>query len=413
MRIPPLALGVSLTAALAAACGTTGDSTFPATENPTVDGGAGPPSSTPEFDESVVPSSRDPFEACATAEGEALASPVYLLVVLDGSRSMAQNPDGSASPKWAAARDALDSAFESFASRSDPSFGVGLTVFCDANDTTCRDDPTDSRISWAGPYDDPDVPIRAVDAEHRSALRRRIVETQPNHGTPTYEVLDGQLRVLDAFEPAPPLRPGGRKVLVFISDGVPDEDMPKGREDPSDTDGEAKASKAIVASMSRAVTTFSVGVGELSPLVTSIYDPRFMADLALAGGAAKEGCSPDEIADEAKMCHFQITPGQKDARELTAEFERALESIRTTVAPCEYELQRTGEESMDTSNVNVVFTDGRGEKSVVHKSDADGWSFDDPRTPTRVHLHGEACARVKADRGGKVTVVLGCKTVIR
>ena len=372
-RIPSIALGASLAASLAAACGSTDGSTFPVSDETLPDGGAAP--ATPGFDDSVVPAARDPFEACATAEGEAIATPVYLLVVLDGSRSMARLPNGGESLKWQAARDALDGAFASFASRSEASFGVGLTVFCDANDTTCRDDPNDASISWAGPYEHADVPIRIVDAAQRGALRSRIFDTEPNHGTPTYEVLSGQLEVLEAFEPQPPLRAGGRKVLVFISDGVPDEDMPKGREDPSDTDGEAKASKAIVAEKREAVTTFSVGVGELSPLVTNVYDPRFMADIALAGGAARNGCARDEIVDESKMCHFQITPGKKDARTLTEEFERALESIRVAVAPCEYELQRTGEEGMDTSKVNVVFTDGAGQKNVIHQSTADGWSL--------------------------------------
>jgi hypothetical protein len=415
MRIVPssFAFGLPLLVLLGLACGSSDGSVFDESGSRAVPDG-GSDVTPPEFEDGGAPANADDFKACATAEGEAQRQPAYVLVALDGSGSMAQLPNGLPSNKWQAAKDALDAAFDSFGTRADPTFGVGFTIFCDVMDASCRDDVNNSSISYAGPYDYANVPIRVVDAAQKDALRQRIDNTQPNFGTPTYEVLAGQLALLENFVPAPPLKPGGRKVLIFISDGVPDEDMPKGRENMGDTDGEAKASKAIVAEKSSAVTTFSVGVGELLPLVPAIYDPRFMADLALAGGAAKPGCSRDEVIDESKMCHFQITPGGKNVQMLAAEFERALDSIRTSVLSCDYPLEiSTGGDALDPSRVNVVFTDGAGQKSVIGQSAADGWSFDNPASPTRVRLNGASCDRAKADLSGKVSVVLGCKTVLR
>jgi hypothetical protein len=333
--------------------GACGDDTASTFENPAPDAGGLDGSGPGDGAGFADTGPEDPFAGCATAQAEAERRPVYMLFVLDGSGSMATKPDGSPSNKWAAARDALGAIFDDLGAKKDSAFGVGLTIFCDTADTTCKDVVGTPNASTAGPYDTMNVPVGFVDATQLGNLHARLDPATPNHGTPTYEVLSGQLPVLSAFTPTGSLRPGGKKVLVFISDGVPDEEMPEGRRD------------------------------------------------------------PNEVIDEKKMCHFQITPGAKTVQQLRQDFIDAINVIRTKSLSCEFPLVKPdGGASVDPSKVNVVF-DGTGGKSVLSQDGQDGWTYDDPANPTKVVLHGPTCDRVKADPAGKVSIVLGCKTILK
>src|SRR5262249_51214475 len=149
---------------------------------------------------------------CAVATGQADRVPLYLLFVVDGSGSMRRNG------KWAAMVPALVAILEDLGSSPDRSLGVGLTVFADKKDLTIGD-------TTAGPYDKLDVPVAYLDAAQLARLKARLTGTEPNLGTPTYEVLSGQYPLLRQLAPPTPLLPGGRHALVFITDGVPDPDM--------------------------------------------------------------------------------------------------------------------------------------------------------------------------------------------
>jgi hypothetical protein len=59
-----------------------------------------------------------------------------------------------------------------------------------------------------------------------------------------------------------------------------------------------------------------------------------------------------------------------------------------------------------------VYTAGGGTQSLLQQSSTDGWSYDDPNNPTKVILNGPTCESVKADVGGKINIVLGCRTII-
>jgi len=209
-----------------------------------------------------------------------------MLVVLDGSGSM--RGDG----KWAAATAALDATFD--AARGDPrgALALGLTVFADTHDATIG-------ATHAGPYDRFDVPPAPVDAAQDAALHARLDGTEPWLGTPTYEVLSGQYPLLEA-EP-------GRRVLVLVTDGVPDPRMPAGA-------NEQPWSIALAArERARGVATWVVGVGPAGPLASSSdYDPLFVARLAAAGGTEA----------------IQLTPGAS----LRADLASSLDAIRANAA---------------------------------------------------------------------------------
>jgi hypothetical protein len=356
-------------------------------------------SSSPYLDVDAALSNADALfgASCATATGEAARDPVYLLFVLDGSYSMTYEN------KWTAVTAALDSIFDQFQSLNDPAFGVGFTIFADTGDPTIMD-------TTAGPYDKVDVPIAFVDGAQKTLLRARIDNAMPKLGTPTYEVLSGQFPLLEKFTPAAPLKANGRRVLIFISDGIPDPDMPAGA-------NEAPWSLALVKTEAEKqpepIQTFAIGIGQLNPIDPMVYDPTFMGQLALNGGVAQQPCDPTETVNPANMCHFQITPGGKTAQQLTQDFIDAVNKIRLRLLTCEFSLQAVpGNGDPDPAAINVVYTDGSGQKQVLGKSDSDGWSYDDPVKPTKVILNGSVCDTVKSDPAAHISIVLGCQTIV-
>jgi hypothetical protein len=330
---------------------------------------------------------------CATAKAPIERDPIYMLVVLDGSLSMKEDT------KWDAIVPALEEFIDTLQSLHDRSFGLGLTIFSDTNDPT----------KGNGPYDTIDVPIAYVDAPQAIALKIRLGLAQPSGQTPTYSVLSGQYPLLQKFVPtAPLLTERGHKVLVLMTDGIPTPDTAV--QQPKCVQA-VKDAFALTAP-GGPITTLAVGIGHTFPLDQTVYDPLFMAQLALAGGAPNEPCAPYEIRYESNMCHFQITPlPSSDPTQLQLALMIAFDKIRSRVTSCELPLDKSG--VVDPSLVNVLFTDAHNVERVVPEDATDGWTYDDAITPTKVILHGKACQNLKDNPSGDVEVVLGCKTIVK
>jgi hypothetical protein len=326
---------------------------------------------------------------CATGTLRAIKDPIVMLIVLDGSGSMTEDQ------KWAAVVPALGAFIDDLEQHADPSFGLGLTIFSDANDPT----------GGNGPYNSIDVPIAYVDATQAAALHSRLQNTQPKGQTPTYEVLSGQYPLLEAFAPKPPLLPGGKKALVFMTDGVPYPDD-AGTERPNSI-------QAVKDALGKGVITLAVGIGYTFPYDPQVYDPLFMAQLALAGGAPNQPCDPQTTSDTSMFCHMQVTPvsgGQ--ASQLELEFSIAFDKIRSHLASCSLGID-TSKGPVDPSKVNVVFVNNYGVKSVVLEDPQDGWTYDNAQNPTKVILNGKSCDALKANVHGSVSFVLGCQTIVK
>lgn len=349
---------------------------------------------------------QDPLtNSCATASADARRLPVYMQFIIDGSGSM-DGADGKggfvagerepdpASPgrqtgkKWIAVRDALGAFFDDVAAKKDPSFAVGLYLF------------SSTSIKSATGVD---VPIKFVDAAQATSLKARLAPPIfANGGTPLCGSITGQLPILTGYVPAAPVEPGGKYVLIAMTDGIP-------------TDTKSTCLSAITTAKTGKppVATFAVGVGNEDADPVLVYDESFMKDLAVAGGTAVAGCNPNwGNADKTgKPCHFQITPGTKTAAQIKGDFLAAINAIRDAVASCEFPLTKpAGAGDIDPANVNVVLTTG-GKDSTVPMNPADGWQYDDPANPTKVSLHGKACDQLKADPAAKIKIVVGCKTV--
>ncbi len=349
--------------------------------------------------DALFPGPRDAslFEAgCAIGTARAIKDPIYVLMVLDGSGSMLNDS------KWNAVVPALDLFIDDLATRTDTSFGLGLTIFSDKNDPTMG----------AGPYPSIDVPIAVVDFAQALRLHQRVDGTKPYAETPTLAVLTGQNAALAAFAPSLPLRPGGKKALVLMTDGVPN---------PNPDVQKPQCVQAVkdafaLASPQGPITTLAVGIGHFFPYAPTDYDQQFVGQMAVAGGAPNEGCDAEQTWDWTRFCHFQVTPnsGQGGAAQLEQEFLLAFDKIRSRLASCELTLEKVdGGLPVEPGKVNVVFTDDRGYETVVPEDGTDGWQYDDPQNPSKVILSGKACTDLKTNVHGKVDVVLGCKTIVR
>jgi hypothetical protein len=243
--------------------------------------------------------------SCATSTAKAAPQPVYMLFVLDGSGSMAQQN------KWTAVVPALDSIFDQFNTQADTNFGAGIIAFSDSRDPTCGG----FLGGCTGPYPTSvDVSVAFVDGAQHTKLRGRIDGATQSGDTPTHAALVGGYSELESFTPASPLKPGGKKVLVLLTDGVPT--------DGSNTQCIAAAGQELTkASPQGPITTFVIGVGVFPSTNTQSYDPAFLGQLANAGGAAPAGCNPTETANASKLCYFQIDPsGGQTVAQLTQKF---------------------------------------------------------------------------------------------
>jgi hypothetical protein len=109
---------------------------------------------------------------------------------------------------------------------------------------------------------------------------------------------------------------------------------------------------------------------------------------------------------------------------VTQGFLQALNTIRGTALPCEYLLPLPASGTPDYSKVNVQYTPASGQPVTIFyvetasKCDPTkgGWYYDvDPAnggTPTKIEICPATCATLKADSGGRVDVVQGCKTIV-
>ncbi|MGH7297312.1 MAG: vWA domain-containing protein [Polyangiaceae bacterium] len=335
---------------------------------------------------------------CATASARADRAPVYILFVLDGSISMAQES------KWPAASGALEDLVGGMS--DDPSIGVGLIVYGDSMD------PTAQQGLGGGPYPESiDVPIGEVTIPASAAIVDRLAGV-PSGNTPTYYALQGAYGELASFAPVAPLEPGGKGVLVLLTDGVPTythcSTAQAGATYPTNPCVLMAAAQATSTAPSGAVVTFVIGTGQFPSSNTQDFDPAWLGYLALAGGGAPAGCNPAETQNAANLCYFEVDPTLfTSAAALQAQFATALQAIRHQVLGCTFPLSSTGLGTVDPTKVNVQ-VDGQ----VVLQSPTDGWTYDDPAHPTEIVFNGPACDALKNDPNAVVSVVVGCETQV-
>jgi hypothetical protein len=211
----------------------------------------------------------------------------------------------------------------------------------------------------------------------------------PTGLTPTAGALSGALSHAATLAAANPMH---RVVVVLATDGFPTECTPV------DIPGVANLA-SMAAARSPSILTFVIGVFAQAETA----DAQMNLDaLARAGGT---------------NAAFVINTGQN----VTAAFQSALNSIRTTALACEYGIPQPEAGRLDYGKVNVQFTSGSGQKTTIGYVGSaaacaaqGGWYYDsDPAsggTPTKIVVCDSTCTNFKADPNGSVRILLGCTT---
>jgi Mg-chelatase subunit ChlD len=141
-----------------------------------------------------------------------------------------------------------------------------------------------------------------------------------------------------------------------------------------------------------------------------------LSEIAYQGGtAASAGCSHGSSRADRGDCHFDMT----ESADLATDLNAALQEIsRTKILSCEYDVPENPDGTgVDLNKVNVTFTPGEGRRERISKDDSDdcsavdGWQYN--ADYTKIELCGEICDRVQADPEGKVSIELGCPTVVK
>jgi len=374
---------------------------------------------------------------CATGASGTTRAPVYLDIVLDGSQSMdghgppnppakcdadykatPPGPDcflegrreidplqkdrttgvcdkgdtqatctafkGKTGKKWIAARGALTAYFS--AQTQSPNLGVGLFLFSSTNSK--------------------DVEIAPVNATQKNALNGVIQPgTWPTGGTPLLKSVQQELADLKNFTPSGGLKTGGQRVLLMMTDGVPNPDVP----DQNDKDQAAIKAAVGAANTGKAdgIRTFVVGIGDPTEPAL-VYNAQFLSRVASVGGASPVGCNPEWINEGSNgtPCHYQVTPGADPASKIQAEIAAAIDKASLVGQSCVLPLDHVSAD-LDPSKVNVIYTSGTGQESQL-PTGANGWTLNSP--PSKVTLNGAACTKLQADAKAKVDIVIGCKT---
>ncbi|HEX8795240.1 MAG TPA: vWA domain-containing protein [Polyangiaceae bacterium] len=359
-------------------------------------GGSGGGSSGSFGDGGVVEGGALGDAGCATATAKATKSPVYMLFVVDGSGSMSQNN------KWTSATTALKAIFADMNKQADPGIGVGMLVFSDSNDPTGGNGPYPQSV---------DVPINFVGAAQLSALDNRL-SGSPFDGTPTGSALSGGYMELENFMAMTPLPPGGQKVLVLLTDGVPTDNCAQnGGSYTSNQCVVEAATELTKAKPQGPILTYVIGTGVFPSTDLTNFDPNFLGNLALAGGSGPKNCNPNENTTSTDLCYFEVDPTTGNAAQTEMAFENAINAIRGQVLSCTFPLNVNSDAGMiDPSKVNVT-VDGM----TVSQDPVNGWTYDNPTNPTEIIFHGTSCNNLKnpPDGGAEtVNIILGCATVV-
>jgi hypothetical protein len=316
-----------------------------------------------------------------------------MLFILDGSGSMGQDN------KWPSATQALEAIFSDMQKQADPGVGVGLIVFSDTKDPT----------SASGPYpDSADISINFVGAAQDSALNGRL-SGQPSSDTPTGTALQGGYSELENFVAQTPLPPGGQKVLVLITDGVPtDGCAPSGGNYTSNACIMEAAAEYAKAKPQGPILTFVIGTGVFPSSNLGNFDPNFLGNLAVAGGTGPKNCNPNENSVTTDLCYFEVDPTKGGATQTEQAFEAAINAIRGQVLSCTFPLNVDKDAgAVDPSKVNVTVNG-----MTVSQDPNNGWTYDNPSNPTEIIFHGTSCNNLKMNPMAAVNIILGCATVI-
>jgi hypothetical protein len=338
------------------------------------------------------------LDECGLTSVEATFSAANVLLVIDKSSSMDDQPEGFELKKWDALKAALEPALDAVA--DEMSLGLILYPFGEQAEIPLQCFEGCCELP-AGP-----AAVRvAIEPGRRGAgdVMAALEATQPGGGTPTAAALDA---ALEYFTTGAGKDLQGDRFVLLATDGGPncgagattctadrctpnlDRQCPAAEGNCCEGEGAYCLDDAAVVEKIRAlaeasVPTFVVGI----PGTESYAD--YLDAFAVAGGVPNPSAPPAYYAVSA----------EGGVSELTQTF---VDITTHLVRSCEVDL---GPSPPEKKLVNVAV-----DCSVVPFDDGAGWDISSD-APTTLVLAGEHCERVEREGARRIDVVYGCPTV--
>jgi hypothetical protein len=296
---------------------------------------------------------------CGIKMNSIQAVPPDLLIVLDKSQSMTQNPDGSAcgrgctTSKWTQ----MTAAIEQVVSMTDTTIRWGLKYFADNG--TC------------GVGMNVAVPVGDMTS---AMITASIGRTNPSSSTPTRLAVSSGAAYLMGLTDANP------RYMLLATDGLPN--CIPGDTNAMDSDAMG-AVQAVMDAANAGIPTFVVGIGTVTGAETTLMQ------MATAGGKAPA----------AAPGYYQVNS--------TADLVGVLNTIQGMVASCVFPLNPPPPEP---SNIAVHADGATIPKDTTH---ANGWDYvgtcsATQTTPCSIQLYGSYCDKVLAKAYQNVQALYGC-----
>jgi hypothetical protein len=233
------------------------------------------------------------------------------------------------------------------------------------------------------------------------ALNDVILAKDPDGNTPSAPALEGALAHARAWATT---HPDHKVAVLLATDGLPTECIADPVADPSGIDGVAAAAAAGLTS-APAVSTFVIGV----------FSPEDVRD------GADDNLNRIAVAGGSEQAFIVDTSG-----DVEQDFLDALDEIRGTRLPCEFQIPKGNGNSPAFDQVNVIYS-ADGEQTYLYywpsAADCDpstgGWYYDiDPRagTPTKIIACPASCTEFQTTgdiSSASVSIRLGCATVVK
>lgn len=373
--------------------------------------------------------------ACGAVTHTAQQAPASALLLLDRSSSMSEGG------KWSAAGSAIVAAVDS---DTFDSMSIGLLASPSTNTAApkCLKDASFGLITnvACGNPAVPQVAVKAAGAEKSTAatgVRSEIYKWLAVNGpfgmydaTPLYEALKASYAAVRLSAAKT------KRIVIVITDGTlscTSVALParkgysdgNGCQDWEDPENIISLVKAAHDDATDPVLTFFIGVpGSDVQDKTGVNFPPYSVLLALSAAArvgaptlvdpACEGTYTFEGPKPSKPCHLDMSKtGTFDAKALAT----AIAKIRGEVLGCIYDLPTPVSGTVDKSKVNVRLESKGSGQDLKKRSDAsdtcatDGcWDY---TADGKVELLGKACSDAKAITDGRVTILVGCATVVK
>lgn len=250
----------------------------------------------------------------------------------------------------------------------------------------------ETSVCEAYAYATPAQPVAAL-PNAANALISSLDARTPEGYTPTGPALSGALQQARTWAG---LHPDHRVVAVLATDGSPTNCSPTNADEISDIAGDAFSD-------SPSVRTVVIGV------------------LTQADVNAGLKASLDKIARKGGTGEATLVDATKD---VTAQFQAALDAIRTDPLRCEFKIpEPVAGTNLDYAKVNVSFKSGKQSTSLYYVAsvddcdpDAGGWYYDhDPsrEVPSTILVCPSNCTAFQASSSAKVQIALGCETIVK